>query len=188
MYISLSCDIFELIKTTFLTPVVKSKKKKETLNFEYIDPQKNLVRNILFNTDIGTNTSCSYCWWCRHSFKSEFHIGCPVKYNKDDGSYVTEGIFCTLNCAKAYMSEKICTCESFYKDSPLLIHNYAVDLGHIGYIKKSPSWKLLKAYGGYMTIEEFRNETSLHIKETLNYRLEQSNTSLLINTIYQNSN
>jgi hypothetical protein len=204
MYIYLNCDIFELVKSTFLPPVTKQKKKKETLNFEYTDPQKNLVRNILFNTDVCSSNShgasshgahsnssshgAQACWWCRHPFKIEYHIGCPVKYNKDDGSYVTEGIFCSLNCAKAYMSEKMCTCESFYKDSPMLIYNYALDLGHVGFIKKAPSWKLLKAYGGYMSIDEFRHDTSLHIKETLNYRLEQTNTSMLINTIYQNTN
>lgn len=183
MYLTLGCDVYELIKNTFCAPQNKQKKKKDTLNFEYTDPQKNLVRNILFTTECTSN-----CWWCRHTFKQELHIGCPVKYNQKDNTYITEGIFCSLNCAKAYLSEKMCSCESFYKDSPMLIHTYACELGYNGPIKQAPSWKLLKAYGGYMSISDFRNETSLQIKETLNCRFEDTNTSRLINTIYLNSN
>jgi hypothetical protein len=195
MYIHIHCELNELIKNTFIAPAFKQKKKKETLNFEFSDPQKNLVRNILFNNleaGRGCERGFEYkgdCWWCRHSFKSEFELGCPIKYNRDENKYITEGSFCSVSCVKSYLREKICTFESLYKDSPMLLSNYALDLGLDPDVSSAPSWKLLKAYRGYMSIDEFRNPSSRQIKETINYRLENSGSkSMNINNVYHNFN
>lgn len=189
MLIYLSANLFELIKNTFVAPNTKQKKKKETLNFEFTDPQKNLVRNILFNTEIGSHPrTSSLCWWCKHNFKSDIDIGCPIKYMREEDTYITEGIFCSISCLKSYVREKICVLESFYKDTPVLLTNYALSMNLDPDALPAPSWKLLKSFRGYMSIDEFRNPSSKQIKETINYRLEKTNTSLMINTIFHNFN
>lgn len=178
MLIYFEGDIFSLLKNTFMN--LKTKKKKESLNFEITDQHKNIHRSILFNFEI------SHCWWCRHSHKNSIHIGCPIKYDKDKNCYITDGSFCSFECAKAYLCNVISTQESNYKDSPMLLINYAKDLGYTEQIIPALSWKLLKTFGGPMTIEEFRN--TQNIRETINYRTEKKDNNLLINKIFQNLN
>ena len=71
--------------------------------------------------------------------------------------YQTDGIFCSFNCVKAYIRDN--------KHNPL--YTYSEELLTLMFteftgeapkhqIKEAPSWRMLKAYGGEQTIEEFR--------------------------------
>ena len=103
-----------------------------------------------------------YCWFCRHPIPLEWHpVGIPLKH-KLDGQYKQdtfdcEGIFCSFNCCMAYLNEHH---EYRFKDSTVLLlmmyRKLFKQYKTITSILPSPSWKLLKEYGGHLTIEEYR--------------------------------
>jgi len=72
--------------------------------------------------------------------------------------YITDAIFCSFNCCKAFiLSNKN---NPLYEQSEFLLNQiyqslFAIE-GNFD-IKPAPHWKLLEAYGGFLTIEEFRN-------------------------------
>ena len=75
--------------------------------------------------------------------------------------YETDGIFCSFNCCRAFIEEQQTNTQTkhMYKESLyLLMMLYSNIHGHFpSKMKPAPSWRLLKEYGGYMTIHEFRN-------------------------------
>jgi hypothetical protein len=102
------------------------------------------------------------CWWCRHSFDS-CPIGLPVSHHDEQKiqgytpeCYQTDGIFCSFPCAAAYLWEN--HKNVLYKDSNSLLHEmYQRIFGEVVQIPPAKSWKLLKANGGDMSINAFRN-------------------------------
>ena len=108
------------------------------------------------------------CWWCRHSIPENVHlIGCPIKYQRaafpssgtlgGNEHFETEGFFCSFNCVLAYNNE-VSQHNIRYRESGGLL--YKKLFGCYPYqmnIKPAPSWKILKSYGGDMTIQEYRN-------------------------------
>lgn len=108
------------------------------------------------------------CWWCRSGISTNIRpLGMPIKYNKENNFFDTEGIFCSFNCMCSYLHEN--TNVSQYKDSNSLIYfMYKCIFNEYPYkmnIRKAPSWKLLKDYGGSLSIEEFRtmfNTVNIH--------------------------
>lgn len=99
------------------------------------------------------------CWYCRHNVPTDWHpLGIPIKYNKENNAFECDGVFCSFNCIVAYLAEHN---QYRYKDSTVLllmmyrhIFNKHRDITKIS---PSPSWKLLKEYGGHLSIEEYRN-------------------------------
>jgi hypothetical protein len=68
-----------------------------------------------------------------------------------------EGIFCSFNCMVGFISENNCI---KYKNTGILINKLYYKL--FGFFPKhkilpAPSWRLLKSYGGDLTIDEYRN-------------------------------
>lgn len=70
--------------------------------------------------------------------------------------YETDGAFCSFNCCMAYIRDN--KHNPFYIDSESLLLKIYVDMYGItlDLIECAPHWRLLKEYGGHMTIEEFR--------------------------------
>jgi hypothetical protein len=113
------------------------------------------------------------CWWCRHSIPSNFHtIGLPVKYKKEDCVFETEGYFCSFNCILSYNNE-MCVNNIRYRDTGSLIYilykkifgEFPINMS----IKPALSWKLLKTYGGTLSINEFRNAFQVIDEMAINY-------------------
>jgi hypothetical protein len=77
--------------------------------------------------------------------------------------YETDGIFCSFNCCMAFIEHNYY--DPRYKYSKYLLSKMYVDIfGSLEHaITPSPSWRLLKNYGGYMDIEEFRASFGNHI-------------------------
>ncbi|MFO0089458.1 MAG: hypothetical protein ACK518_01350 [bacterium] len=76
------------------------------------------------------------------------------------GYYETDGSFCSFNCCLAYIKDNIK--NALYLHSEELLMKMYVECFDIEYsllkkIHPAPSWKLLKEYGGILTIEEFRD-------------------------------
>tara|TARA_B110000483_G_C18194410_1_gene542360 strand:+ start:2244 stop:2690 length:447 start_codon:yes stop_codon:yes gene_type:complete len=113
---------------------------------------------IFFNgVEIPKDKSDISCYWCRYPFKTAPWF-CPVKFNQVSKIYEVDGVFCSRECTNAYLYEN--SNNLLYKDSrQLLSLMYAQNTGHFHKknLDRAPSWKLLQAYGGDMTIEQFRS-------------------------------
>lgn len=70
--------------------------------------------------------------------------------------YVTDGIFCSFNCCYAFIEEN--KNRTLYNQSESLLKKIYYDLfpNYDVQLVKSPHWRLLKKYGGELTIDEYR--------------------------------
>lgn len=70
--------------------------------------------------------------------------------------YLTDGIFCSFNCAMSFIRDN--SHDSFYKESYSLL--YAMYFDFVGKkpdrIVPAPHWRLLSDFGGTLSIYEFR--------------------------------
>lgn len=113
-----------------------------------------------------------HCWWCRHQFDN-VPIGLPLrKHNHpstdlDEGyspvCFEVEGVFCSFCCALAYCNEQT---SIHYKDSRGLLYELQYDMfGTTHTITPAQDWRYLKAYGGKLTIDKFREKFNKEIKD-----------------------
>ena len=73
------------------------------------------------------------------------------------GYYVTDGAFCSFNCCMAYIGEN--KRQTTYKESTMLLlkmYNNIHD-EKVNKIIPAHHWRKLEAYGGNLTVEQFRN-------------------------------
>ena len=75
--------------------------------------------------------------------------------------YLTDGVFCSFNCTLAFIKDN--NHDSFYKESYSLLHSLYFDLvdKKMAKILPSPHWRLLKDFGGHLSIEEFRKKLNV---------------------------
>jgi len=101
------------------------------------------------------------CWWCCHTFDNS-PCTLPTKYDPLRKRYTFTGIFCSWSCVKAYNFDKS---DHLMGERVGLISMLIKQLRSCEEcvsIKPAPHRQCLKMFGGYMTIEEFRN-ASLHV-------------------------
>jgi hypothetical protein len=148
-------------------------KKKYFYFFDVYKQKSKLVINMVdyLNGALPLSTT-KLCWWCRDSFTNS-PIGIPLSYYQSNNKskeifkrlnldyskgteyFETDGIFCSFPCAKSYIvDEKL---NSRYKNSTTLLSLLYKKINNkIDEIPFAPSWKLLKKFGGELTITEFR--------------------------------
>jgi hypothetical protein len=68
--------------------------------------------------------------------------------------YETDGIFCSFECCMSYINEN--KKNPLYIESEILLNKIYSDCGYKGKIKHAPHWRILKEYGGSLTIAQFR--------------------------------
>ncbi len=122
--------------------------------------KKNL-RNILYefinaNSDkIWPDSTNIYCWWCCHPFNG---VPCalPESYRKE--KFYVNGCFCTFNCAASYNFSK--NDDNMWERYSLLNLMYK-KLYNRNFVKinLAPPRETLKIFGGYLSIEEFRENS-----------------------------
>ena len=119
--------------------------------------KKNL-RNILYEF-INCNNEKKWpektnisCWWCCHCFDNT-PCSLPYKYKKE--KFHVKGIFCSFNCTASYNFSL--NDENVYERYSLLNLMYK-KLYYRKFIKinLAPPRESLKMFGGYLSIEEFR--------------------------------
>jgi hypothetical protein len=96
-----------------------------------------------------------YCWWCCHPFT---WMPCALpEYYKKEKFYVT-GCFCTFNCASSYNFSK--NDDDIWERYSLLNLMYK-KLYNEKFVKISlaPPREILQIFGGYMSIDEFRDNS-----------------------------
>lgn len=78
---------------------------------------------------------------------------------QDTGYYETDGIFCSFNCCQTYINHH--ETDRLYDNSSMLLHRmrsafFKHDTVEDDPIMPAPHWRLLKVYGGHLTIDKFR--------------------------------
>lgn len=76
---------------------------------------------------------------------------------KKNEYYETDGCFCSFNCCMSYINEN--NYNILYNKSEILIIKMYNDIfnTNINVIEPAPHWRLLKEYGGRLSINTFRN-------------------------------
>lgn len=129
----------------------------------------NVFNEKIIHVDNKKNTSGIACWWCSCDFDTT-PCFIPEKYR--NGTYYVFGNYCSYNCALAYILKddeyKIDNRKSLVKKlySELYETNQPLQPAH-------PK-EILQKFGGPMTIDEYRNEYTLAIK---NFNLVLENIS-----------
>lgn len=74
--------------------------------------------------------------------------------------YITDGIFCSFNCCMSYITDN--KNNSFYSMSEMLLLKMYNDINpdKVPRIQEAAHWRILKQYGGHLTIEQFRKSFS----------------------------
>lgn len=105
-----------------------------------------------YNMPESTNINC---FWCRHPFKCK-PVSCPWKANVSKKKFCCEGIFCSYSCASAFAVNSR-DCRFRFSGSLLVCLRKYID-GISASVPLTPAahWSVLKAYGGYLDITEFR--------------------------------
>ena len=99
------------------------------------------------------------CWWCCHKFDT-CPCTLPTKHDPLRKRFTFIGIFCSWNCTKSYnfnMSDH----KKYERSSiiTLLIQQLYGVYNAIN-IKAAPPRQSLKMFGGYLSIDEFRSNSS----------------------------
>lgn len=99
-----------------------------------------------------------WCWWCMHSFDT---VPCPVirRYNNKTDTLHVEGMFCSWNCAKAYIIKNKKSHITAMGLQTLLYQKFQKKTSRI---KASPPVYCLKEFGGNIDIEEYRRKYATH--------------------------
>ncbi len=107
----------------------------------------------------STNT---HCWWCCHQFEG-MPCALPELYRKD--KFYVSGVYCSFNCAASYNFSKNDGEDMWMRYSLLNLMYKKMYGNRFVKIGLAPPREVLKMFGGYMCIEEFR-ETSLKMDRT----------------------
>ena len=78
------------------------------------------TQSMIFYKGISLDTCKSNlnCFWDRHSFEG-YPWFCPISYLEDKKAYEVDGVFCSFDCANAYIYDNIN--NILYKDTSFLI-------------------------------------------------------------------
>lgn len=175
--------------TTKLTDITKKEPDVTTFLDELKKPYKVNISMIdaLTNKELPRDKCC---FWDRNPFNTN-PIGCPIRFipkyhvhshvseitninviskesSRVEGYYETDGIFCSFNCIFAFIEDN--KKNPLYKDSFFLtkkMHNDIFENELDTVIYPAPHWRLLKDYGGQLTIEKFRESFNRFIYEDL---------------------
>lgn len=100
------------------------------------------------------------CWWCCFPFEGP-PAGVPVKKDERLDLFVMKGNFCSFECVLAWLRDRPGQYQTFPGGNVArLVAKTLRREGKVLLLKPAPSRESLKAFGGWMTIEEFRSRTN----------------------------
>lgn len=94
------------------------------------------------------------CWHCCHAIPEQ-PIPMPVKYDSARNVFTVTGAFCGFPCIKTFNSERNSYLRATNANTITLFHKRWT--GVLTHIKGAPPRMALQAFGGWLSIEEFRN-------------------------------
>jgi hypothetical protein len=183
------------------TEMQLNNKEKDKINKEQINKEKHDILSSACDSDINTahgiyinkinvynieiNTDTK-CWWCKNSFNCP-NVTLPEQYFDD--TFYCIGNFCSYNCAKAYNIDL--NDNNVWKRESLLNLMYYKTYNVNKHIEPSPTWIILKEFGGFMTINEYRKNFETNNSEYIllyppmisrQMQIEESYNKMDINT------
>jgi hypothetical protein len=99
------------------------------------------------------------CWWCCHKFDCS-PCTLPTKYDSLRKRFTFIGLFCSWNCTKSYNYETSDQLVHQRNTFITLLIQQMYGIVEAIAIKPAPPRQILKMFGGYLDIEEFRNTNS----------------------------
>jgi hypothetical protein len=134
--------------------MIKSHKHSPALNsiLEHKDFISESVHNVGVPIQCCKTQDIGRCWWCHHDFSGK-SFQCPIRYISWQKKMIFTGRFCSDECAITW-GENSAPNENVRKNCSLWFQIMKKKC-----IKRRPHWMHLKAYGGHLTIEEFRKNS-----------------------------
>lgn len=115
---------------------------------------------IMKNGEAFPKSTKLLCWWCRHGFKTQ-PIGIPYRKIEGKQQYSCSGNYCSYECAMAGSVEARSIRTSMFAGSLLcLMRKHINGIALKVPLIRAPHWSSLKAYGGNLTIKQFRANTT----------------------------
>jgi hypothetical protein len=100
------------------------------------------------------------CWHCCHPFEKDTVVPMPLTYDSRTAIFRVAGEFCSLNCVYAYNRDTGKTGRGYGRGEALAIFQFAKAVtgsaSKAMAIVASPPRQMLRAFGGWMSIDEFR--------------------------------
>ena len=141
-------QVTELPKTQLVSQVVINLKPNEDKNINELPGYEKEDFNIKLNS------SNSVCWNCCHCINNEV-LSQPIKY--ENNVFTTLGNFCSYSCISRYIIDSNESSENiFNKLSTLNLYYNIKNNTKSKSVTPAPSKLVLKMFGGYMDIEEYR--------------------------------
>lgn len=100
--------------------------------------------------------------------------------------YETDGCFCSFNCCLSFIYDNIH--NSMYSNSKYLLMKMYSEIFETDKLLKfhpAPSWRLLREYGGFMTINEFRDSLTNYIYIDQNHSLSKLPNVMPIGHVFE---
>lgn len=143
-------DTTEILKP--LNPSINSISTKLSYNSNV---NKIKTHNLKFTKD-------TKCWWCKNKFDT-----IPVELPEDyyNNTFYCTSYFCDWSCMIRHNLEL--NDEFVWKRQSLIYLMYYMTYGEYITIEPAPHWLSLEEYGGYLTIEQFRENSTKNTKEYL---------------------
>ena len=116
------------------------------------------LKNII-NFDEWPEKTDIHCWWCCHKFDS-CPCTMPTKYDPLRKRFTFTGVFCSWNCVKANNFEMNDHLKYQRSELITLLIQQMYGITKAINIKPAPPRQCLKMFGGYLSIDEFRNNNS----------------------------
>jgi hypothetical protein len=137
-----------IVNSTYIDtsdPEIIVKRNLRNIMYEFIDSNKNKVW--------PTSTNI-YCMWCCHPFST---APCAVPEKYINNTFHLFGCFCSYNCVASFIFNK--KSEIMWEQYSLLnlLYRKIYNTSSVK-IKCSPPREVLKIFGGFLSIEEYRDK------------------------------
>jgi hypothetical protein len=132
-------------------------KKQEVKIPKKIDKKQKILSKFIDGTkESWPERTDILCWWCAHNFDTT-PLPCPINYNHVNKHYKVNGIFCSWPCVAAHSIEKYTNITLVYQLMRELEHVNCKESCDCENIRIAPPKYILKDFGGYMSIKDYRN-------------------------------
>ena len=144
-------QVSDLPKTQLVSQVVINVKTNENNILDQLPGYEKEEYSFKMNKFHSSN---SVCWNCCHSINNEV-LSLPIKY--ENNVFITVGNFCCYSCISRYIIDSNESSENiFNKLSTLNLYYNIKNNTKSKCVTSAPSKLVLKMFGGYMDIEEYR--------------------------------
>uniref|UniRef100_A0A6C0IXB8 MYM-type domain-containing protein n=1 Tax=viral metagenome TaxID=1070528 RepID=A0A6C0IXB8_9ZZZZ len=144
--------------------IMKEERKQELVNLTKQNKVNSVEDTLIqFNSSNSWISSTSvYCWWCCHPFSN---IPCAIPYEYIDKTFKVYGVFCSPECAAAYIFDNYNNNDVWEKYSLLnFMYSKLYNEKNIK-IKLAPPRQTLKIFGGSLYIKHFRENNTNYKKD-----------------------